>query len=347
MTDREMAGLRLERQHLLRPADETAYEALYRDLQPGLNVYWCGFGQPPTLSFRAAFDDLSYNRERQRRRELLKGRFQGGNLGWVDRRDWELYAGLYRKPLERFSDRQWAVLEQLEREGPLNIQLIKEATGMLVKEITPVLHRLQEAFLVYEDQYDGEWDRSWYRFEEMFPETDPERVDRGEALIRLMKRFAYRSVKFTPAMAKSFFRRPIKEIREALKTLTDDGTLVPDGEGLVLREDAERLPAQKPEVPRRIYALHRNDFLVKCEEERLRETYRHPTYDSLQYLLIDGVLAGVVWGHFKNGPYVLEDVHVDLPEEEKRSRREEIIAAVYEVNDREKSPLPRFEGKAL
>ena len=249
MTDREMAGLRLERQHLLRPADETAYEALYRDLQPGLNVYWCGFGQPPTLSFRAAFDDLSYNRERQRRRELLKGRFQGGNLGWVDRRDWELYAGLYRKPLERFSDRQRAVLELLEREGPLNIQLIKEATGMLVKEITPVLHRLQEAFLVYEDQYDGEWDRSWYRFEEMFPETNPERVDRGEALIRLMKRFAYRSVKFTPAMAKSFFRRPIKEIREALKTLTDDGTLVPDGEGLVLREDAERLPAQKPEGP--------------------------------------------------------------------------------------------------
>lgn len=99
--------------------------------------------------------------------------FRGGNLGWVDRRDWELYAGLYRKPLERFSDRQRAVLELLEREGPLNIQLIKEATGMLVKEITPVLHRLQEAFLVYEDQYDGEWDRSWYRFEEMFPETDP------------------------------------------------------------------------------------------------------------------------------------------------------------------------------
>ena len=130
MTDREMAGLRLERQHLLRPADETAYEALYRDLQPGLNVYWCGFGQPPTLSFRAAFDDLSYNRERQRRRELLKGRFQGGNLGWVDRRDWGLYAGLYRKPLERFSDRQRAVLELLEREGPLNIQLIKVAKAL-------------------------------------------------------------------------------------------------------------------------------------------------------------------------------------------------------------------------
>lgn len=36
---------------------------------------------------------------------------------------------------------------------------MNEETGMLVKEITPVLHRLQEAFLIYEDQYDGEWDR--------------------------------------------------------------------------------------------------------------------------------------------------------------------------------------------
>jgi hypothetical protein len=34
----------------------------------------------------------------------------------------------------------------------LTIQQIKEDTGLLVKEITPVLHRLQEAFLVYEDQ---------------------------------------------------------------------------------------------------------------------------------------------------------------------------------------------------
>ena len=51
-----VTSLRLERQHLLHSAGEEEYEALYRDLQPGLNVYWCGFGQPPTLSFRAAFD---------------------------------------------------------------------------------------------------------------------------------------------------------------------------------------------------------------------------------------------------------------------------------------------------
>ena len=42
-------------------------------------------------------------------------------------------------------------------------------------------------------------------------------MDRGEALIRLMKRFAYRSVKLYPGNGQVLFRRPIKEIREALK----------------------------------------------------------------------------------------------------------------------------------
>lgn len=56
-------------------------DALYRDLQPRENVYWNGFGQPPTLSFRADFDDLVYNKSRQFRRELTRA-LCGGNLGW-------------------------------------------------------------------------------------------------------------------------------------------------------------------------------------------------------------------------------------------------------------------------
>ena len=49
MYDEKIRALRMERQHLLTPANETEYDALYRDLQPGQNVYWNGFGQPPTL----------------------------------------------------------------------------------------------------------------------------------------------------------------------------------------------------------------------------------------------------------------------------------------------------------
>ena len=70
-------SLRMERQHLLHKADEQEYISLYRDLQPGVNVYWNGFGQPPVLSYRVAFDDMEFNRVRQRERKLVKGRFVG------------------------------------------------------------------------------------------------------------------------------------------------------------------------------------------------------------------------------------------------------------------------------
>ena len=51
---------------------------------------------------------------------------------------------------------QQMLLERIEMFGPYTIGQLKEESGLLVKEITPALHRLQEAFLIYEDQYDGE-----------------------------------------------------------------------------------------------------------------------------------------------------------------------------------------------
>lgn len=81
--DKKIVSLRMERQHFIKKAGEKEYIDLYRDMQPGQNVYWNGFGQPPTLSFRADFDDIEFNRERQGKRELVKGRFAGGNLGWI------------------------------------------------------------------------------------------------------------------------------------------------------------------------------------------------------------------------------------------------------------------------
>lgn len=170
--NRKILSLRMERQHLLTKADESEYISLYRDTQPGQNVYWHGFGNPPVLSFRAAFDDIEFNRNRQLERKLVKGRFAGGNLGWIMSEDMELFASLYRKPLVRPTLEQSQVLTLIENAGPFNIQQLKEETGLLVKQLTPILHRLQEAFLIYEDQYDGEWDRGWYRFGEMFPEVN-------------------------------------------------------------------------------------------------------------------------------------------------------------------------------
>ena len=75
MKDLNIISFRMERQCLIRKADEAEYIKLYRDTQPGLNVYWNGFGEPPTLSFRANFDDIAFNRDRQLNRKLIKGRF--------------------------------------------------------------------------------------------------------------------------------------------------------------------------------------------------------------------------------------------------------------------------------
>ena len=129
MYDEKIRALRMERQHLLTPANETEYDALYRDLQPGQNVYWNGFGQPPTLSFRADFDDLAYNKSHQFRRELIKGRFAGGNLGWILPEDLELFAALYRKPLKNATMTQQMLLERIEMSGPYTIGQLKEESG--------------------------------------------------------------------------------------------------------------------------------------------------------------------------------------------------------------------------
>jgi len=120
--EQKIVSLRMERQLLDKPADEKEYLALYRDTQPGHNVYWNGFGQPPTLSFRASFDDLEYNALRQKNRELIKGRFAGGNLGWIVPEDLELFMTVYEKPLDTMNYAQLRIMETIDRTGPLNIQ---------------------------------------------------------------------------------------------------------------------------------------------------------------------------------------------------------------------------------
>lgn len=57
----KLTALRMRWQCLSAPADKEEYDRLYRDTSPVQNVYFHGFGQPPCITFRAAFDDLEYN----------------------------------------------------------------------------------------------------------------------------------------------------------------------------------------------------------------------------------------------------------------------------------------------
>lgn len=349
MNNKKIISLRMERQCFINKADETEYIELYRDTQPGQNVYWNGFGQPPTLTFRAGFNDIEFNRDRQKDRKLIKGRFAGGNLGWIMPEDLELFVALYRKPLTKPTELQLKLLELIENAGPFNIQQIKEETGLLVKEITPILHRLQEAFLIYEDQYDGEWDRGWYKFREIFPDVNTEKYTRLEALKIVLQRFAYRLVWFDTAMAKSFYKIPEKEIKLAVAELEKVGILVSVDCGYILQSDMEVLNEYEPKPMNFVYAIHRNDFLYKANEQMLKEWIKplvenlEYDHEPLQYLLIDGEFHGASVGHFRNGPYDLNDIVCDLTDSEER--KEEIIEAIKAVNFG-KTPQ-RFMGNTL
>lgn len=342
MDMKDIIGLRMERQFLTRKANEEEYIELYRDTQPGQNVYWHGFGEPPVISFRADFDDLEFNRDRQEERELVKGRFQGGNLGWVDWRDLELFACMCKKPLDRPTEKQMELLELINRDGPMNIQQMKEITGMLVKEITPALHRLQEAFLIYEDQYDGEWDRGWYRFSEMFPDVDIEKYTRLEALKTVLQRFAYRMVWFDIDMVKSFYRLPVKDIKAAVSALAEEGTLTAFQDGFLLKSDYEILESSSYAVPHIILIMHRNDILIKAFEHVLKKKYILEDCDVLQYIIIDGEVHGAVMGKFKYGPYIIEDVITD---EGYERYRDNILPLIQDENPG--SDIKRFMGKKL
>ena len=342
MNMEKITALRMERQHLVRKASKPEYDALYRDTQPGQNVYWNGFGDPPTITYRADFDDMEYNRARQRERALIKGRFQGGNLGWIEQTEIELFAGLYMKPLAKLSDKQTVLLSLIEREGPMNIQLMKEMTGMLVKEITPVLHRFQEAFLIYEDQHDGEWDRGWYTFGEMFPDVKLDKYTRHEALMVVLQRFAYRHVVFDIKMAKSFYKLPEKEIKKAVEELAANEILTETGSGYILSEDLDLLETYVPVPIKSIYAMHRNDPLVKANEHWLKERFTHPYPDTFYYMLIDGEFRGVVAGKFRYTPEV-EDVILELPEDEAAAKKDEILQAVRYLSGKN-NPIRRYQG---
>lgn len=351
MIDSKILSLRLQRQHLTAPTEGTEYDALYRDLQPGMNMYWHGFGQPPELTFRADFDDIEYNRQRQMRRELIKGRFSGGSLGWIVPEDIPLFAALYRKPIVGYmNDVQLTIMTLIERMGPLNIQQIKEETGLLVKVITPALHRLQEAFLLYEDQYDGEWDRAWYRFEEMFPEYQLDQYTRSEALSVILRRFAYRMVWFDSKCAKSYYKLPEKEIKTACNQLVDKGIFVAYEGGFMSTDDLKLIDGMQSALPLPpVRAFHRNDFLVRAFEHELKERFK-PLYDALPYdhdpqyyVMVKGEFRALSVGHFRYGPYEIHDIVCDSPD--MWEWKDKICSAVMKENPG--SVIQRFMGQPV
>ncbi len=180
---------RLVRQGLANPVARAAqYEALFRRLQPVSTGPYARPGSPPHLPGRTRFDGLRTASRLRAERRLVKGRFQGGSVGYVHRGDLALYASAFARPLARPSENQRRVLDAVCTGGPLTPQQLREETGLLAKQVMPALHRLQEAFLVYEDQVDDSWERAWYEFAGEWSEVELDDARRDDDAVEVLRR---------------------------------------------------------------------------------------------------------------------------------------------------------------
>jgi hypothetical protein len=149
---------RMKRQRISRPVStEETYAQVFRNLQPVSTITNARPGSPPCLEHRATFNDQKLTDSWRANHTIIKGRFQRGLIGYIFQEDLEMYANAFVKPMTKFTERQADVWECVSQLGPVNKAVIKEETGLLMKHISPALTRLQEAFLVYEDQIDDNW----------------------------------------------------------------------------------------------------------------------------------------------------------------------------------------------
>ena len=350
MTRSEEAILaeRLRRQRLLEPA-QTAddYAALFGLLQPVTPAADTRPGDPPVLVHRAAFDDRAVTSGWRETRKIVKGRFLRGTIGYVFSEELELYANAFRRPLEKLNRRQELVYESLLHVGPLTPRQIKEETGLLNKEIMPILHRLQQAFLVYEDQLDTDWERPWYVFFQEWPDVAVE-TDRWQvAAQEVLRRFLHALVFATDEQIKDWSGWSARDIKRLLQLMQADGDIVSCtidglGAGWTRAKDASiSAPAPSPTV----FMLHRSDPLVRAATSELKR--RFAGLEVLQYLLIDGDLRGAVCGHWRINPFDVEDVVVDLSPAERARRKAEIIQAVAWGYHPPSHRILRYAGEPL
>ena len=349
----------MQRQYLGRKADKTEYNELFRLMSPVRTPYWCRPGSPPSLVHRANFSEYGHIFDMRSRRDIVKGRFQGGGIAYIYADELPLFASIYSKDRHKPSYEEFEILELLLREGPMTIASMKEITGLLAKQLTPILHKLQKKFLVFEDQADDEWDRAWFLFETEFPDINLDEYEKEETLKILINRFAYLNIFINTKMLKSYYQLPEEEFQTVITQLVSEGTLdyvtIEGDEGFVLSED---IPLLEKETlpPTGVFVLDRNDFLCKSFENRLSEKFdsekhsirRTPNKPTMmQFILIDGEFRGYTAGYFRIRPNILEDIVLDLEESEAINRKAEILEAVRLVNDPELTPVKKYCGKKV
>ena len=342
----------MARQGFNQRLDREQYESLFRLMSPVMTAYWTMPGNPPVIQHRADFSDFHYNDKMRSRRTIVKGRFQNGGVAYVFFDEIEIFIALYMKKIDRISPKMAEIISLIEHESPINVKGIKEVLGMYVKDITPYLHKLQTAFIVFEDQKSVDGDRGFYFFESEFPEVNINRYQLTAAIKIILLRFQSLLGWFQPQMAENFYKLSKKDIQKAVEELVSEGELtkltIDHQDGYISPVDLEKLHNyQLSDTTTQFFSLNKNDFYVKAMESKLKILFPKREFEPMYYLLYQGQFIGAVYGKFRIRPDELEDVII-LPEYQHLfSRKTEMIKAISKTCDFEKSPLKRFMGEQL
>ena len=338
---------RLRRQRLTEPLKAPdAYTELFERLQPVSPTHNTEPGSPPSLAYRTTFEDWKLTDGMRAKRAVVKGRFLGGRIGYVLAKDLALYATAFRRPLATMNETQHTVYDRVIYLGPLTPRQIKAETGLLIKKIMPAFHRLQEAFLVYEDQVDGDWGRDWYEFAAEWPEIDLE-APWAPAAAEVLGRFLKAHVFATLEQLKDWSRFTSKALADVVNEMERAGKIAPRtadalGEGWISAEDTDLRPG---DVPASVFMLHKSDILVRAHASELKR--RFGDREILQYLLIDGRFQGAVVGHWRIGPHDVDDIVVEAPAADRTNRRREIVGAVSQRYHPPRSHILKYDGRPM
>jgi hypothetical protein len=341
--------LQLARQNIIKHPDNLDYEKMFRMMSPVPTLYWTAPGEPPLIQHRHVIDDRTLNNYNRANRTIIKGRFRGGNVGYIYQDELPLFMAAYKKEIKSYTQNDFTVLETLRTEGAMNIAMIKEITGMLSKHIAASLQKLQKAFIVFEDQVDNEHDRAWYILEDEFQDVDFEQYTREQAMEEVILRFGILNVFFDESMVKSFTKFANKDIKTAILSLLDKSMIIQadceDKHGYILEEDLAEIENTPINIPDDIYILDLNDYLVRSNEAELKVRFDSAPYKTLHYIMKRGEFIGILVGRFTFGPPELQDVMIDLPVDKILSYRQKIIQAIEEKYDPHQTLLLRYCGE--
>ena len=327
-------------------SDIKAYVDLFRLLQPVSPIFFTRPGDPPRLVHRTLYNDSIIASELRKKHKIVKGRFNGGRVGYVFYEDLETYARTFKKPISQLNYIQEEIIKYVQSTGGVMKEQIKEDLSFLGNKISPNLKRLQEAFILYEDQIDTEWDTGWFNFSSEWFELDENNELDQNAVKRVIHNFIKVFFFSTYKQIQSWSALKEKTIKVALKDLCAEGIIMEascDGEsGYICPEDID---CNDEDIPSFVVMLDKSDFFIRAYMDELKDKYKGK--EILQYLLINGEIKGAIEGKWRIGPHNIEDVLLDLSEQEAGNRKEEIIEAIRAYYKEDYSKILKYNSKTF